>query len=142
MCCLVSFVLTFSNFTRYKLAQRLRHLVSELYEHLDALRIKYGGQRCIRSLVEVPKKCPRSPIFSLLSQYPRSLAQYCQEGGFVVRPVVPPTVPVGAQRVRVCVHSGNTTDEIKRLVERVETWILVKTKEGIVQELNIEKPHL
>jgi 8-amino-7-oxononanoate synthase len=109
---------------------------------LDALRVKYGGQRCIKGLVEVPQRCPKSPIFSLLSPYPRSLAQYCQDGGFIVRPVVPPTVPVGAQRIRVCIHSGNATEEIERLVDRIEKWILVKMREGIVQELNIEKPHL
>ena len=131
-----------SDFTCYKLAQRLRQLVTELYERLDALRIKHGGQRCIKDLVEVPQECPKSPIFSLLSQYPRSLAQYCQECGFVVRAVVPPTVPVGTQRIRVCVHSGNTTEEIVRLVESIEMWILAKVKEGTVQELSIEKPHL
>jgi 8-amino-7-oxononanoate synthase len=35
---------------------------------------------------------------------------------------VPPTVPEGAERVRICLHAGNTVDEIDTLVRVVGTW--------------------
>lgn len=36
---------------------------------------------------------------------------------------MPPTVPKGTQRVRVCLHAGNTTQEIDRFVECVGGWL-------------------
>lgn len=84
------------------------------------------------SFVAIPKDEPKSPIFSLCSPLPRSLADFCQKESLVVRPIVPPTVPEGGQRVRVCLHSGNTTAEIDRLVEVIGLW--VTKQEGIESE--------
>jgi 8-amino-7-oxononanoate synthase len=54
---------------------------------------------------------------------PRDLARYCQASGFVIRPIVPPTVPQGTQRVRVCLHAGNTHQDIDKLVKVIENWL-------------------
>jgi 8-amino-7-oxononanoate synthase len=37
---------------------------------------------------------------------------------------VPPTVPT--RRVRVCLHAGNSVEEIDRLVTRVEEWVKLR----------------
>ena len=42
----------------------------------------------------------------------------------MVRAVVPPTVPDGTSRVRVCLHAGNTKTEVKALVKSLEVWAL------------------
>ncbi|KAF7174987.1 hypothetical protein CNMCM7691_005455 [Aspergillus felis] len=55
---------------------------------------------------------PTSPIFSVRSRFPRQLAAACQQKGFVVRAIMAPTVPAGRERVRVCLHAGNTVEEI------------------------------
>lgn len=73
---------------------------------------------------------PQSPIFSLCTPHSRSLALHCQSRGFVVRPIVPPTVPEGTDRVRVCLHTGNTVEEIDKLVEAVEEWLRLRTQKG------------
>jgi 8-amino-7-oxononanoate synthase len=104
-----------------QLAQDLRSLITHLYGRLQSLRsltdaLPHAG------ILSLPPECPNSPIFALLSTKPRELASYCQEAGFLVRPVVPPTVPEGAERVRVCLHTGNTTEQIDRFVERVANW--------------------
>ena len=75
----------------------------------------------MNEMLFVDSSCPQSPIFALLSEHPRSLAAHCQEAGFVVRAVVPPTVP--RRRVRVCLHAGNTVEEVDRLVETIEGWV-------------------
>lgn len=40
----------------------------------------------------------------------------------MVRAVVPPTVPEGTSRVRVCLHAGNTEADVERLVTAMEEW--------------------
>ncbi|EXJ79211.1 hypothetical protein A1O3_08712 [Capronia epimyces CBS 606.96] len=78
-------------------------------------------------LVVLPTACPESPIFALMSGHPRSLASHCQAAGFIVRPVVAPTVPQGTERVRVCLHSGNTIEQIDSFIECAKTWILTES---------------
>lgn len=40
----------------------------------------------------------------------------------MVRAVVSPTVPLGTERVRVCLHAGNTVEEVENLVETLQRW--------------------
>ena len=42
----------------------------------------------------------------------------------MVRPIVPPTVPLGTQRVRVCLHAGNTASQVEVLVRCIREWIV------------------
>ena len=35
---------------------------------------------------------------------------------------MPPTVPEGAERVRICLHAGNTVEEVDGLVRVVGMW--------------------
>lgn len=49
----------------------------------------------------------------------------------MVRAIVAPTVPVGTERVRVCLHAGNSFAEVERLVRVVEEWVKrVEVEEG------------
>lgn len=48
----------------------------------------------------------------------------------MVRAVVAPTVPVGTERIRVCLHAGNTVSEVERLVEALQTWCEQVEQEG------------
>lgn len=60
-----------------------------------------------------------SPIqvieFSNLEECKQKAAQL-QESGFAVKAILPPTVPAGSQRLRICLHAFNTREEIDRLV--------------------------
>jgi 8-amino-7-oxononanoate synthase len=105
------------------LANDLTTLIQMLYSSLQGLRDQHGETDSIGDLVEIPSMCPKSPIISLLTSDPRGLAQYCQKFGYVVRAIVAPTVPEGFERVRVCLHSGNTSDEIEGFVRVLDRWI-------------------
>ncbi|ERS97390.1 hypothetical protein HMPREF1624_05557 [Sporothrix schenckii ATCC 58251] len=74
-------------------------------------------------ILRIPKQCPQSPIFALLTPQPRSLARTCQEAGYVVRAIVAPTVPLGMERVRVCLHAGNSLAEVEALVGIIRKWV-------------------
>lgn len=89
------------------------------------------------TLLQLPQQLPNSPIFALLTAEPRSLAKWCQDASFVVRPIVPPTVPEGTQRVRVCLHAGNSKQDVEELVERIRGWLLARSiAEPIVEKEN------
>lgn len=72
---------------------------------------------------------PETPIFAVLSSEPKALAAYCQREGFVVRGIVPPTVPLGTERIRVCLHAGNTVEEIDGLVKCIQAWTVQRMRE-------------
>ncbi|TVY80704.1 8-amino-7-oxononanoate synthase, partial [Lachnellula suecica] len=106
-----------------KLIAHLNALMSHFYTLLQTLlpftRHPHTGVR----LLYIPKLLPQSAIFALLTPEPRALAKFCQDGDIMVRPIVPPTVPEGTQRVRVCLHAGNTFEDVERLVARVGAWL-------------------
>ncbi|KAH0563125.1 hypothetical protein GP486_002307 [Trichoglossum hirsutum] len=106
-----------------QLSLHLFALTKHLHTNLETLKPKCKDLASDQVLLHLPAEVPRSPIFSLLTPEPRSLARYCQDGGFMVRPIVSPTVPVGKERVRVCLHAGNTEAEIEGLVARIEEWL-------------------
>lgn len=66
---------------------------------------------------------PTSPIISLRTSRPRQLASACQQDGYIVRAIMPPTIPEGKERVRVCLHAGNTEEEIDGLVRTIQAWL-------------------
>ena len=35
-----------------------------------------------------------------------------------------PTVPKGKERVRVCLHAGNTTEEVNKLIAGIVSWVI------------------
>ncbi|KIM82312.1 hypothetical protein PILCRDRAFT_820694 [Piloderma croceum F 1598] len=63
-----------------------------------------------------------SPIIAILTAYPRPLSAFLYSRGMNARPITWPTVPKGKDRVRVCLHAGNTWAEVDGLVEAIMEW--------------------
>ncbi|HSP82226.1 MAG TPA: pyridoxal phosphate-dependent aminotransferase family protein, partial [Gillisia sp.] len=53
----------------------------------------------------------------------RATASKLQQEGFDVRAILSPTVPRGSERLRICLHSFNTSEEIQELVKLMATFI-------------------
>ncbi|KAI0636298.1 PLP-dependent transferase [Trametes polyzona] len=68
-----------------------------------------------------PARFP-TPIIPVLTPHPRPLSAHLRVRGLNARPITWPTVPKGADRVRVCLHSGNTREEVDRLVSAMIEW--------------------
>lgn len=63
--------------------------------------------------------CNRSPIQTVVisgNENCRNKAQLLQQNGFDIRAILSPTVPVGKERLRICLHSFNTKEQVYRLL--------------------------
>ncbi|KAJ5895941.1 uncharacterized protein N7473_005340 [Penicillium subrubescens] len=98
------------------LRTRVQQLIKHLHQRLGNLQIN-------QSVMFEVDHFPTSPIFSMRTSQPRQLASACQEAGYIIRAIMPPTIPEGSERVRVCLHAGNTEPEIDGLVRTIQSWL-------------------
>lgn len=111
------------------LARNLQILIQILHERLLEMQSSLRLPSNLVHLLQSPLDCPETPIFSILSSEPKVLAAHCQRKGFVVRGIVPPTVPEGTERIRVCLHAGNTTEQVDALVAVIRAWATKRVHE-------------
>jgi 8-amino-7-oxononanoate synthase len=52
----------------------------------------------------------------------KSLGEHVNKNGMDARPIVSPTVAVGKERVRICLHSFNTLNEVDHLLKTIKEW--------------------
>lgn len=65
-----------------------------------------------------------SPVQSVLvsgNQNVKDFAAAIQQKGFDVRPILHPTVPKGKERIRICLHSFNTEQEVIKLASVINS---------------------
>jgi 8-amino-7-oxononanoate synthase len=63
-----------------------------------------------------------SPVQSIIisgNEKVKKFAEAIRNQGFDVRPILSPTVPRGKERIRICVHSFNTEQEVIKLAETI-----------------------
>ena len=65
----------------------------------------------------------------LLTPTPHALSAFLLEKGFIIRPVVPPTVPPGGERIRICLRAGMQKEVLRRLVGALDEWVTRCMKE-------------
>ncbi len=76
-----------------------------------------------------------SPIVPLLTPHPKQLAAFLQERGRIIaRGITYPTVPKGQDRVRVCIHTSNTPEEIHLLADLVAQWDALQSSSGAFEQ--------
>ncbi|KAI0701209.1 pyridoxal phosphate-dependent transferase [Cytidiella melzeri] len=71
-----------------------------------------------------------TPIIPVMTCQPRPLSAYLRKLGMNARPITWPTVPKGRDRIRVCLHYGNSREEVERLATAMIEW----AKECVRQE--------
>ena len=57
------------------------------------------------------------------NQKVKSIAAQLQQNCFDVKPIVSPTVPEGQERLRFCLHSYNSENEISKVLELLATFV-------------------
>lgn len=54
----------------------------------------------------------------------KKIANQLEKEGFDVKPILSPTVPEGEERLRFCLHSYNSKEEITEVLENLATFVL------------------
>ncbi|GAB3779045.1 pyridoxal phosphate-dependent aminotransferase family protein [Spirosoma horti] len=87
-------------------------------------QLAYFRQRVGEVLPSTTWTDSQSPIQCLLipgNDRARAVAAEAQRIGLDVRAILSPTVPAGQERLRLCVHAFNTTNEIDKLLASLQT---------------------
>lgn len=82
------------------------------------LLIQYFEEE-IRASALVYRVYGNGPIFGIIvpgNDFCRVFSVFLQQNGLDVRPILSPTVPIGAERLRVIIHSYNTKAQIEFLI--------------------------
>jgi 8-amino-7-oxononanoate synthase len=56
----------------------------------------------------------------------KTIAKQIQEKGFDVKAILSPTVPEGQERLRFCLHSFNSKEEISEVLQLLSTFVFMK----------------
>lgn len=90
-------------------------------------RVSYFRQQISHYLPDVDWLDSPSPIQGLIvpgNDNAQRVADSVQQAGFDVRAILSPTVPVGCERLRICLHAFNTAAEIDGLLAALQVALL------------------
>jgi 8-amino-7-oxononanoate synthase len=104
--------------------KRLRQLETVIQHCHVQLNSLYQRLKPPAAVLQAPQGSPSSPIIPLFTTHPKSLAMHCQRSGFMIRPIVAPTVPQGQERIRICLHAANTIGQVNGLCQAIEAWLI------------------
>lgn len=93
--------------------ERLSHNINKFKERIDLYNL---SNIFIDSI---------SPIQSAVIGSPdkvKAIARNLREHGFDAKPILSPTVPLGQERIRFCIHSHNTSVEIQEILFLLSTF--------------------
>lgn len=75
------------------------------------------------NIKHIPSESAIQTVLFPNSTQAKNVAFQLQQGGFDVRAILSPTVPVGKERLRICLHTYNTTEDITKLVQHLKELI-------------------
>ena len=79
----------------------------------------------------IPSDSPIQCVLVPGNEAAKSLAANLQKAGYDIRAILSPTVPKGQERLRICLHSFNTENQIQELTELMNQIIPVHEERSI-----------
>ncbi|KAF9910361.1 hypothetical protein BX616_010884 [Lobosporangium transversale] len=116
---------SFSNLASIKSAYEML-IYGETVELVEKVR---GLITYFRSNIQLPDHMllpSTSPIQGIVihgNAKVNALSQQLIQAGLNVKPIRFPTVPRGKERVRICLHSHNTLQQVDQLIQIVQAWM-------------------
>ncbi|KEI41491.1 uncharacterized protein L969DRAFT_85270 [Mixia osmundae IAM 14324] len=129
---------TLSHFAIKAIDAALTEMLAASAARQHVLELSARARRQLTRLLEQPAHAERrlhlmplcsadhlqcSPIIPILSSQPRMLAVFLQAKGLLLRPIAYPTVPIGTERVRLCIHARNTQAQVDLLLSALQEWL-------------------
>ncbi len=108
----------------YQLLQKQSSFFSNQLELLE--NIKFFKKKLIQLRLEKKFIKSDSAIHCCIvsgNEKVKQVALSIQEEGFQVKPIMSPTVPLGQERLRFCLHSYNTKEQIEKVLKLVAKLI-------------------
>ena len=98
-----------------------RKLNGELWKSLQNKIEKFRNQ-LNKEINLLESNHPIQGVITGSSEKAIRLANFLQEKGFDIRPIVSPTVPLHQERVRICLHAFNTDESIDELCRQLNQY--------------------
>ncbi|KAG9322655.1 hypothetical protein KVV02_007922 [Mortierella alpina] len=122
--------LIYSTFTSFNNLASVKSAYQMLIagETVELVEKVHGLIHYFRSNINVPDHMllpSTSPIQGIVmdgNAKVNALSQRLIKAGLNVKPIRFPTVPKGKERVRICLHSHNTQEQVQQLIQIVQTW--------------------
>jgi 8-amino-7-oxononanoate synthase len=114
------------------------HAVATIYKAYELLMTQQTEQHSLKENIthfnQTKKQLGLQPLFvysksaiqcAIISgnQRVKQLAEQLQHHGFDVKPILSPTVPEGQERLRFCIHSYNSKQEIDNVLQLLSTFV-------------------
>jgi 8-amino-7-oxononanoate synthase len=102
--------------------QKAHHFLLEHLDRKDELRTLIGRVRSLQDELNLPMITSESAIQCILvpgNEEVKKIANIAQTKGFDVRPILSPTVEKGKERLRICLHSYNTKEQVEDLLKLI-----------------------
>ena len=90
------------------LQSALNQNIKLFLDNIEEIENRMRSQRAIQTIIFSGNDTVKQASLSLQLQ------------GFDIRPIVSPTVPVGSERLRICLHTFNTPEEIVKLTSELK----------------------
>ena len=84
---------------------------------------QYFDDLCLNLIEYEPNNSSIKSIIISGNTKVKEAAYFLQNKGFDVKPILSPTVPEGEERLRFCLHSYNSKNEIKQVLELLFTFV-------------------
>ena len=128
---LKNFLINFCRPFIYTTSQPLHGLIATLesYKYIlsnpEIIEDLFTRINYFKSRLKVPTKSTSAiqPIFIEGNTSVKEVSREMRRVGFDVKPVMSPTVAIGTERLRVCIHGQNTMDEIYQLTEKLNLFL-------------------
>jgi len=95
--------------------------IQKLQDNIQYFKIKYTKLQLNDSFIESNSAIQCCVIPGNLSV--KKCAALLQENGFDVRPILSPTVSEGQERLRFCLHTYNTNEQIDKVLNLLSTFV-------------------
>lgn len=97
--------------------QHANHQINTLRGHINLFKQIITSNKLIESDSAIQCILLNSNLKAI------EVAKYLQSHGFDVRAILSPTVPLGSERIRICLHAFNTTGEVSLLANKLNNLL-------------------